>query len=127
MSDKLIGPFTFDVKVHVESQDERTIGAVTIGLAPGKVPTIEDIHRAIGQALAALPDGYTLLEGKDFFNRVLVKEKTGRIGNFATPASFRYDLAELETAARGAYQPEPEEVEESDEEDEDDEWLEDDE
>jgi hypothetical protein len=117
--EQLIGPFTIDVKVHVGSDSEGTIGAVTVGLAPGQVPTAEAIYRAIGQALSALPESYALLEGDEFFNKVLVKEKTGRNGNFATPSSFDFDTAELAEKARAAYVPEPTKVEQEDEDDED--------
>jgi hypothetical protein len=49
--------------------------------------------------LACLPEGYELLSGRDFFNKVLVKEKTGRIGNFALPSEFDYDLEALKEGA----------------------------
>lgn len=114
MIEQLIGPFTIDVKVHVAG--ENTIGAVTVGLSPGKVPTLESIQRAIGQAIAALPPEYHLLNGDDFFNKVLVKEKTGRIGNFATPSSFLYDVDALAASARAAYVPESKQDDEEDEE-----------
>jgi hypothetical protein len=118
MSEQLIGAFTIDVKVHVENKAEGTIGAVTIGLAPGKVPTLEALHRAVGQTLSALPKGYELLGGEDFFNKVLVKEKTGRIGNFATPSSFLYDVEALAAAGRAAYTPEPDDADDEPEDEE---------
>lgn len=98
----LVGPVTFDVKVHVANDEDSVIGAVTVGLAPGKPVTHRSLLRAIGQALEALPDGYRLLSGDEFFNKVLVKEKTGRTGNFATPAGFGYDPEQLAADARAA-------------------------
>jgi hypothetical protein len=120
VSEKLLGPFTVDVKVHIANDEDGTIGAATVGLAPGKVPTLEAFHRAIGQTLAAMPDGYRLLTGGEFFNQVLVKEKTGRRGNFAVPASFNYDVDALTEAGRAAC-PEADEPDEDGPEDDEDE------
>lgn len=104
----MIGPFTIDIKIHVQSEKEGTIGSVTYGLSPGRVPTREDFIRGIGAALAALPDGYSLLNGDDFFNKVLVKEKTGRVGNFAVPGDCCYDVDALHDEAWAAFQkPQP--------------------
>lgn len=118
----VIGPITLEAKVHIANDEDGTIGAATVGLAVGQPITLEALHRAVGQTLAALPEGYRLLKPSEFFNKVLVKEKTGRAGNFATPASFNYDAAALAEAGRAAYTPEPEEPEETDE---DDDWDED--
>lgn len=119
----VIGPITLEAKVHVANDEDGTIGAATVGLAVGQPITLEALHRAVGQTLSALPDGYRLLSPSEFFNRVLVKEKTGRVGNFATPASFSYDAVALADAGRAAYTPE---LEEAGEPDEDDDWDEDD-
>lgn len=121
MSKQVIGPFTVDIKVHLGNEEDRTIAGVTVGLSRGSVPTEQDIHRAIGQALAAMPEGFALLSGGDFFNKVVVKEKFGRAGNFAVPSEWNYDVEALEAAARAAYVPAAESDDEgSDDEDYDD-------
>lgn len=67
---------------------------VTVGLAPGRPASAEDILRAINQAAEA-GERHEMkpMAPATFFNYVLVKEKTGRVGNFATPASMEYELA----------------------------------
>lgn len=100
-----IGPITLEAKVHI-IRDDGTIGSATVDLSPGKPVQIEDLHQAVGLALAALPDNFRLLTADEFFNCVLVKEKTGRIGHFATPESFRYDVDALTECGRAACPPE---------------------
>jgi len=121
----VIGPITLEAKVHIANDEDGTIGAATVGLAVGKPVTLEALHRAIGQTLAALPEGYRLLEPSEFFNKVLVKEKTGRVGNFATPGSFNYDTDAIAAAGRAAYTPEPDDESGDEDEDLDDDDLED--
>lgn len=99
----MIGPITIDVKVHV-GNDNGVTGAATVGLPVGEVPTIVDLHEAIGKALAALPGDFRLLEPGEFLNRVLIKEKTGRIGNFAVPPTMIYDAEALSAASRSAFE-----------------------
>lgn len=126
----IVGPITLEAKVHFAKDDEGLIGSANVGLSPGQPVTIEGLHRAVGQTLAALPDGCRLLTPDEFFNRVLVKEKTGRNGNFATPASFDYDTDALTDAGRAAYTPKPdtESTDDGDDDDEDmDDWDDDDE
>lgn len=94
----IAGPFTIDVHVHVANDAEGQIGSACVSLAAGRVPTQEDLHWAAGVALAALPEGWRLLDGAEFFNRVLVRKKFGRDGNFAAPSDFGYDVAVLTAA-----------------------------
>lgn len=121
----MIGPITLEAKVHFANDNQGVIGSAVVGLGVGEPVTLEELHRAVGQTLAALPEGSRLLEPGEFFNKVLVKEKTGRNGNFATPASFNYDTAALAISGQAAYTPEPK-SDEADEEDESD-WDDDDE
>lgn len=122
----VIGPITLEAKVHFAKDDEGLIGSANVGLAPGQPATVEALHRAVGQTFAALPEGFRLLTPDEFFNKVLVKEKTGRTGNFATPASFHYDADALIKAGRAAYTPEPEDEPGADSDDDMDDWDEDD-
>lgn len=120
----VIGPITLEAHIHFANDAEGVIGSANVGLAPGKPVTLEALHRAIGQTLAAIPDDCRLLTPDEFFNRVLVKEKTGRVGRFATPASFQYDTDALADAGRAAFTPEPREAvvrEDEDLDDDDDE------
>jgi len=120
----VIGPITLEAKVHFAIDDDDVIGAANVGLSVGQPVTLEALHRAVGQTLAALPDGARLLTPQEFFNKVLVKEKTGRVGRFATPANFQYDPEALAEAGKAAYVPEPEhtgaDVEDTEDFDEDD-------
>ena len=120
----VIGPITLEAKVHFAIDADGVIGAANVGLAVGAPVTLEALQRAVGQTLAALPDGARLLTPDEFFNKVLMKEKTGRVGRFATPASFQYDPEALAEAGKAAYVPEPEQpatdVEDAEDFDEDD-------
>lgn len=109
MSNKtsVLGPFTLEAKVYFTDEAGSVIGSANVGLSVGRVPDEAAIMRAIGQTLAAIGDEYRLLPAGDFFNKVLVKEKTGRAGNFAIPASFSYDPEALAEKAKAAYVPEP--------------------
>lgn len=122
----VVGPITLEAKVHFTKPGTNVIGSATVGLGVGEPVTLEALHRAVGQTLAALPEGCRLLDPYEFFNKVLVKEKTGRAGNFATPASFHYDADALAEAGRAAYTPEPKtDDDEGDDENWDDDDLED--
>lgn len=91
-SEQFIGPVTFDAVVHLVSEDGRS-AKVTVGLAPGRPISREDVLRAISQAAEAGEDhGMKPMGPSTFFNSVLVREKTGRIGNFAVPSNMHYEL-----------------------------------
>lgn len=122
---KIIGPLMIEAKVYFATKD--SMGSATVGLGIGQPVSVEDIYRAIGQTLAALPKNYRLLTPDEFFNRVVVKEKTGRFGNFAVPASFKYDPDELAKTASEAYTPEPATPEPDDGLDDGDTWEDEDE
>lgn len=101
----MIGPITLEAKVHFAIDSDNVIGSASVGLTPGQPVTLEALHHAIGQTLAALPEGSRLLTPDEFFNRVLVKEKTGHVGYFALPSDFYYDAEALATACAAAYVP----------------------
>jgi len=97
----MIGPITFDLFVHVKGPNGES-GEVTVGLRPGEVPTLQALHKAIGQALEALPEGFELAD-QDHFCSKLINEKTGRRGTYVAPASMRYDVDELARLARASH------------------------
>lgn len=97
---KFVGPITLEAKVHFT--DGESLGCATVGLAPAHPVTVETLYWAIGQTLKALPEGYVLLDAENFFNQVLVREKTGQAGNFAVPAPCDYDLDKVMDAAEAA-------------------------
>jgi hypothetical protein len=97
----LIGPITFDLYVHVQSDDGTNRGKVTVGLPPGAVPTLEGLYKAIGQAMEALPDGYSLM-GPDNFTSLLIEELTGERGKWAVGKGLNYDVAAVAAKAREA-------------------------
>lgn len=92
--EKILGPITFDMYVHVQSTDGSNRGKVTVGISPGNVPTRESIIKAIGDAIKALPDGYELME-PDNFVTLLMEEKFGTHEQWASPPSMRYDADAL--------------------------------
>lgn len=122
----MIGPITLEAKVHFAIDDDNVIGSANVGLSVGEPVTLEALHRAVGQTLEALPANARLLTPDEFFNKVLVKEKTGRVGKFAIPSSFQYDVDDLASAARAAYTPEPEPTESANDESADDGWKDED-
>ena len=117
----ILGPIVLKGFVHF-TDGQGVFGFAEVGLSPGAVPTEERLVRAMGNTLAAIPEGCRLLNADEFFNQVLVKERTGRVGKFALPGSMDYDLDAVTERARAAYVPSPEEVADEgdiDEEDED--------
>lgn len=101
MSKSMIGPITLEAKVHFATS-EGQIGAVTVGLPPGATVSHQRLLCAIGQALAVMPPDYRLLDGSEFLNHVLVREKTGRSGDFACPRDMEFDVQALVASARRA-------------------------
>lgn len=125
-ADRVIAPVTLEVRVHIVNDDTGQIGSAVVGLSPGRPVTRQALYRAIGQTLAAIPTGFRLAPPDDFFNKVLIKEKTGRVGNFATPSSFHYDVDALIVAGLAAQEQvpaaadivgDPDDIDEFDEED----------
>jgi hypothetical protein len=89
---KFVGPVTLEAVVHLVSEEGHT-AKVTVGLAPGIPVTADDLLGAINQAArAGEKHSMKPMAPSTFFNHVLVKETTGRVGNFATPASMEYEL-----------------------------------
>lgn len=101
MTKKIVGPITFDMYVHVQSEDGSLRGKVTVGLPPGRVPTEDSIYKAIGQALNAIEGSYVLMEPDNFVS-VLIEEKTGQRGEWAAPGYMRYDAEDLVARATKA-------------------------
>lgn len=102
----MFGPVTFEMKVHVINENGDT-GYTACTLARGQLPAVEEIHRLIGESLAATNGGespFRLMEGEEFFNRVIVKELTGRKGNFAIGRDDEYDTTALAAVSTAAYQ-----------------------
>lgn len=96
---KMIGPFTIELKIHVRNDEDGATGEIAYTCPPGRLPALEGLHAAIGESIKQLPEGWRLLDSDEFFNQVLVKKKTGRGGNFAVPDSFSYDVEALAAAA----------------------------
>lgn len=94
MTKKIVGPITFDMYVHVQDATGEHRGTVTVGISPGNVPTEEQVIKAIGNALNALPEGYCLMEPDNFVS-LLMEEKTGQRTSWAAPANMRYDADAL--------------------------------
>lgn len=92
--EKILGPFTFDMYVHVQNADGTNRGKVTVGISPGKVPTRDQIIKAIGDALKALPEDYGLMESDNFVT-LLMEERFGTHEQWASPPSMRYDIDAL--------------------------------
>lgn len=101
MSDaaKVLGPVSIEAVVHLVNPETGDTGKVTYGFSVGREVTAKDIERALrGSAEAAREHGMALMAPDTFFNHVLVKEKTGRVGNSATPSEFNYDAFGIDTA-----------------------------
>lgn len=89
----ILGPIEIDVKVHVVDPVTGNSGVVTYSLSPGRVPTEDFIKKAISESYDAVKDqGLAVMAPSTFFNYVLVKNKFGRVGNFAVPGEFDYTL-----------------------------------
>lgn len=95
---KVLGPVTLEAKIHVINPETGDMGVVTYNFSPGQPVTEESIEESMQAANDAVVEhGMLLMAPYTFFNHVLVKEKTGRVGNFAVPNSFHYDAFGLKT------------------------------
>ena len=100
------GPVQLEAKVHLVNPDTGAQAVVTYSFPPGRAPTEEEISRAIGEAaVAGEPHGMLPMGPRTFFNAVLVKEKTGRVGNFAVPREMYFPEG-LVTAEYDVYESE---------------------
>lgn len=96
---KVLGPIQLEAKVHCIHPETGGSAKVRYSFSPGQPVDAAAIEKALRVAAEAVTEhGYVLMGPATFFNHVLVKEKTGRIGNFAMPADFDYDAFGLETA-----------------------------
>lgn len=93
----ILGPIQIEASIHLVHPDGH-IAKVTFGFPPGKEVSADDIEEALKKSSSAVEEqGFVLMGPDTFFNNVLVKEKTGRAGRFATPNSFQFDAFGLET------------------------------
>lgn len=97
----MLGPFKFSVHVHVVNDETSQVGSAEVHLPIGKVPTIADLHWAVGETLRTLPDGFRLMNGDEFFNQLL-KDEFGAKGRFAMPEEYGYDVDALTAAGAAA-------------------------
>jgi len=117
---KVLGPIRLDAQISFIDPETGNVATVNYGFPPGQPVSAEDIEaamRACAEAVAKTGP-YVLMGPNTFFNHVIVKAKTGRIGMFALPASFRYDAFGMEIAEADWHEYEDEE--DFDDEDEDD-------
>lgn len=100
------GPVQLEAKVHLVNPDTGAMAVVTYLFPPGRAPTEEEISKAIVEAaVAGEPHGMLPMGPRTFFNAVLVKEKTGRVGNFAVPRGMYFPEG-LVTAEYDVYESE---------------------
>ena len=97
----MLGPFVFGVHVHVVNDETKQVGSADVKLPVGVLPTVADLHWAVGETLRTLPKGFRLMDGHEFFNQ-LVKDKFGSRGRFAEPPEYGYDVGALTAAGAAA-------------------------
>lgn len=91
MSDKLLAPIQLEGAIHFVHPEGHT-AKVTFTFGPGKPVTADALQRAIETASKAVAEqGFVLMGPDTFFNHVVVKEKTGQVGRFATPVAFQFE------------------------------------
>lgn len=95
--DTIIGPIQLDAHISFVNP-EGAIATVKFGFAVGRPVTEEDLRRAVEVSAQRVPDDFKLMGPDTFFNHVLVKQRTGRHGNFAVPHQMRCDWPGLEMA-----------------------------
>lgn len=87
----LQGPVMIEAKVHLVNPDNGSTAVVTYSFPPGRAPSAEDVAKAIAEAgNAGKKHGMAPMGPSTFFNAVLVKRKTGRVGNFALPREMDF-------------------------------------
>lgn len=96
-NEQILGPIQFEGKIHMV-HPEGHHATVTFKFAPGRPITVDGIESALRTAQQAVEEqGFILMGPSTFFNHVLVKEKTGRSGNFAITKDFQFDAFGMET------------------------------
>jgi hypothetical protein len=97
MMSEVLGPIQLEAKVYFVNPETGDTATATYSFPPGRPVDKEAIESAFRKSAEAVGDtGFVLMAPSTFFNHVLVREKTGRIGNFATPRDFQYDAFGLE-------------------------------
>lgn len=83
-------PIKFELGIYGINQETGTQAIVKASLPLGQYPTPETIRSLIKQAEDSLPEGYELMNKKEFFNAYLAQEY-GSQETFATPGSPDFD------------------------------------
>lgn len=82
---------TLEANVHFVNPETGDTATATYTFPPGQPVDEAAIERACRKSAEAVSDtGFVLMAPSTFFNHVIVRQKTGRIGNFATPRDFEY-------------------------------------
>ena len=79
-------PIKLELGIYGINQETGTQAIVKASLPLGQYPTPETIRSLIKQAEDSLPEGYELMNKKEFFNAYLAEEY-GSQETFATPGS----------------------------------------
>lgn len=87
---KILGPIEIELKVHMAHPDGQQ-GVATYAMPVGQPVSADGLEIAVRSCLDAVgKHGFRLMGPDTFFNRVLIKDRTGRAGNFAVPLSMEY-------------------------------------
>lgn len=83
-------PIKLELSIYGLNPETGTQAIVKASLPLGQYPTRETIQALIKQAEESLPEGYELMNKKEFFNAYLAEEY-GSQETFATPGSPDFD------------------------------------
>lgn len=81
MSYDATGPYK--VKLEIYATNGKQTGIGTYKCAPGKIPTEDDIKKAVSAVMEQMPEGFRICNRHEFY-RELLSEMTGD-GDFAIP------------------------------------------
>ena len=89
-------PIMVEMKVYAENKETGKQAILTMSLPVGQYPTRKTMESIFDQAKNALPEGFEVMNKREFFNTYL-SEEYGTTERFATPGSpeFIDDVIEM--------------------------------
>lgn len=83
-------PIKLELSIYAVNHETGTQATLNVSLPLGQYPTPDTIRELIKKNVALLPEGYELMNKKEFFNAYLAEEY-GSQETFATPGSPDFD------------------------------------
>ncbi len=84
-------PIAFEMNVYAIEEKTGNQAIAKMSLPRGQYPTPDTIRDLVKTATESFPDGYVLMDKKQFFNAIITEEYGKQNTTFATPGSPDFD------------------------------------